>query len=329
MKDTPDELGPNLAGLSAPEWRAALTEMGEATGYFEPLGADHFALFTMGAPILLVSFASGAELRAAPGGMPPGLVMAQDSGWSHLQIVAEGETWFRDPAVYAYFDRLVDDAFFDEFDRVVFVGEGMGGYGAAAYSVAAPGASVILLRPQATLDPRLAGWDERFANHRRLGFTDRYGFAPDMIEAADRAWVIFDPEERLDAMHAALFGRVNARLMRVRGLGGDLGHCLTQMGIYDDLIEAAMEGGRMREIGFWRAWRARRAYMPWLRATLDRCEAKGSALRVFKLARHVTGTQKSAPKFRKAMLRAEKTLRAEARRVPAPLSERVSSGAVL
>ena len=34
--------------------------------------------------------------------------------------------------------------------------------------------------------------------------TSRYGYAPDMLDAAHRGWVLYDPRERLDAMHSAL-----------------------------------------------------------------------------------------------------------------------------
>ena len=108
-------------------------------------------------------------------------------------MVAEGQSWFRDPAVFAYFDRLVDDGFFDEFERVIFYGAGPCGYAAAAYSVAAPGATVVAVQPQATLDPRMTEWDDRFVEMRRTSFTDRYGYAPDMLDAADQAFVLYDP----------------------------------------------------------------------------------------------------------------------------------------
>jgi hypothetical protein len=49
--------------------------------------------------------------------------------------------------------------FFDDFDQVVFYGAGQCGYAAAAFSVATPGATVVAIQPQATLDPRVTEWD--------------------------------------------------------------------------------------------------------------------------------------------------------------------------
>ena len=88
-------------------------------------------------------------------------------GWSHLCLLSHGDTWFRDNRVYGYFDRLIDDGFFDEFEQVIFYGAGACGYAAAAFSVAAPGAKRGDARPQATLDPRVAEWDDRYLHMRR------------------------------------------------------------------------------------------------------------------------------------------------------------------
>jgi hypothetical protein len=46
---------------------------------------------------------------------------------------------------------------------------------------------------------------------RRTDFTGRYGYAPDMLDAAEQAYVIYDPYERLDAAYAAMFTRSNVK----------------------------------------------------------------------------------------------------------------------
>ena len=45
-------------------------------------------------------------------------------GWSHLCMVSRGDTWFRDRRVYGFFDRLIDDGFFEDFEQVIFYGAG-------------------------------------------------------------------------------------------------------------------------------------------------------------------------------------------------------------
>jgi hypothetical protein len=59
--------------------------------------------------------------------------------------------------------------------------------------VAAPGARVLAFRPLATLDPAVAGWDDRFPQARRRDWTSRYGFAPAMLDAAAGAAILHDP----------------------------------------------------------------------------------------------------------------------------------------
>lgn len=290
--------GPEPVGREA--WIARLIELTDEEGYFEPMGPRHHALFLDRGPTLLVTFEEAGAVRARPeGGMPTGFTLALAQGWSQLALMAEGPTWFRDPAVYRQFDRLVDDAFFEDFDRVLFYGAGMGGYAAAAYSVAAPGATVLALSPRATLDPAVAGWDPRHRAARRLNFTDRYGFAPDMVEAAARAFVVHDPAERLDAMHAALFHKPWVTPLRARWMGARLDLVLERIEALDDVLLAAMEGILTPSL-FARAIRNRRRFNPYLRHMLSLAQQAGKPARETMICRSVTARLR-APAFRRRL----------------------------
>ncbi|MFV2002444.1 MAG: phosphoadenosine phosphosulfate reductase, partial [Paracoccaceae bacterium] len=149
--------------LATPEWLDVLEDIAEEHGYFEPLGPDHSAIFLDQKPMLLVTFETMASIRArAHSDVPLGWTLAEADGWSQLCLLSHDETWFRHRAVYEYFDRLVDDGFFEGYDRVVFCGADSCGYAAAAFSVVSPGATVITMSPQATLGPAVAEWGERF-----------------------------------------------------------------------------------------------------------------------------------------------------------------------
>jgi len=273
MTDAPD-LDIDLADLGPSEWLAALDDLGEEHGYFQNLGPAHHALFIDAGKSLLVTFETLEAARRTPGATPRGLDFVTRNGWSLLSFLSDGDTWFRDPAVYGTFDRLVDDGFFEEFDRVLFLGEGACGYAACAFSVAAPGARVLALRPQATLDPEVAGWDRRHLAARRRDFTSRYGYAPDMLDGAAQAHVLYDPWSTPDAMHAALCRRSNVALVPCPHTGARLDTLLDQMGIATPLVEAAMAGGLDRG-SFARHWRARRDNPAWLRNLLRRAEQLG------------------------------------------------------
>ncbi len=201
----------------------------------------------------------------------------------------------------------MDDGFFDEFDRVIFLGAGPCGYAAAAYSVTAPGATVIALAPQATLTPERAGWDTRFAEARRLDFTSRYGYAPEMCEAAAQAFVLYDPAEAEDAMHGALFAAAGATPVRTRHTGPALADLLEASGALGRIVAAAAEG-RLDAPALARALRARRDHLPWLRRLLSELEARGQPARVKRLCSHVLARGRRAPRFRRALDAAERHL---------------------
>jgi hypothetical protein len=203
----------------------------------------------------------------------------------------------------------VDEDFFGDYDRVVFYGAGPCGYAAAAFSVTAPGATVIAVQPQATLDPRIAEWDQRFIHMRRTSFTDRYGYAPDMLDAAEAAYILYDPEINMDAMHAALFTRGNTAKLRLRHMGKALESDMLAIGALAEIIDAACEG-TMSEALFHRALRARRRHMPYLRSLLSRLEEDHRPLLVTYLCNSVVARM-NAPRFRKAREQAEALLAQE------------------
>ncbi len=296
MQDTPNTFAEPLAGLKKGDWLTRLADIADEHGYFEPLGDRHFAAFVEDRDTLLVTFETMQGIRALDeDAQPMGWEMVKSLGWSHLALVSDGDTWFREDRIYAYFDRLVDDGFFDEFERVIFYGAGPCGYAAAAFSVVAPGAIVVAVQPQATLSPAIAGWDDRFTEERRRDFTSRYGYAPDMLEAADQAFIIFDPYVTLDAMHAALFTRPNVTKLPMRHLGATLQTHLMEMQLLYRIVAQA-GAGKLSRVSFAKLMRIRRDYPPYLRnlmATLDAAEREDLTTR---LCRNVLGRMK-APKF--------------------------------
>ncbi|MDH5528691.1 MAG: phosphoadenosine phosphosulfate reductase [Paracoccaceae bacterium] len=305
----------DLRSLSEGQWFARIEEIGEEAGYFQRLGESHAAFFVDESPTLIVTFETVNSIRRSqPGQLPLGYHVAKGRKWSHLCLIARSDTWYRDPAVYAYFDRLVDDAFFEDFDQVVFYGAGMAGYAAAAFSVTAPGATVIAIQPQATLDPRIAGWDPRYTEMRRTSFTDRYGYAPDMTEGAGPVFVIFDPEQVLDAMHAALFKRSYTTLLPCRNLGREIDLALDTMRILPSILAAAATG-HFDERLFRIFYRARRNYRPYLRSLLARLDADGRVPLAAILCRNVVN-RLGATKFAARLAQLENELEMTGQRRP-------------
>ncbi|GAB4287553.1 MAG: hypothetical protein Kow0058_07270 [Roseovarius sp.] len=292
-------------------WCARMAGIAEEDGFAERLGARHAAVFIEKKPVLLVSFENIETIRArSEAAQPLGWQLMEALGWSQLTLVSDGDTWFRDRHVYGFFDRLIDDGFFEDFEQVIFYGQGPGGYAACAYSVAAPGARVLALQPQATLDPRVAEWDERFCHMRRTDFTSRYGFAPDMLDAAERAVVIYDPQEELDAMHAALFTRPNVARVRARFLGPDLERALLEMRVLLRIL-AQLSSGKLTDTNLARLLRRRREHPAYQFTLLRHLEERGRHRLVLMLCNAVL-RQRNARPFRKAHLSARNALEAAA-----------------
>lgn len=258
-------------------WLERMDQIGTMHGFFDRVGARHHALYVQEGDTLLVSFDEvGRILGQGRGALPVGFDAVGKREWSFLSLMADGETWFRDGALYTFFDRLIDDGFFDSFDQVIFLGAGpMCGHAAAAYSVAAPGASVLALSPAATLSREQAPFELRFRRAWRKDFSHRYGYAPDMIEAAQRAVIAYDPNELLDAAHAAQFRGTNVTRLRFRGAGQDLLSLLDPNANLDRCLKA-LANGRLTPLRFAQITRRLRQTSPvYLRRLLMRAEERG------------------------------------------------------
>ena len=310
-RDTPT-IESSLADLPKRKWLRAVEAVAEEDGYFQPLGNRHFSAFIERDTTLLVTFETYQGMHAlSDKAQPLGWDMVRNHDWSHLCIASDGDTWFRAEEIYAYMDRLIDDGFFDEFDQVLFYGAGPCGYAAAAYSVAAPGAAVVAIQPQATLDPRITEWDDRFTDMRICDFTTRYGYAPDMLDAAARVFVLYDPKETLDAMHAALFTRPNVTKLRMPRMGDALQTDLLELDQLDPLLQAAAEG-TLDTARFAELYRARRDYLPYLRNLAQALASQGREPLLEALYANVTARM-NAPRFARRLerIRARRAARAE------------------
>ena len=296
----------SLAGMKKADWLAAADQLCDEDGYFERLGKRHYAAFIEKSATLLVSFETLQGIPAlSPLAQPIGWEMMLEHGWSSLCIASNGDTWFRDKSVYGYFDRLIDDGFFDDFDTALFYGAGPCGYAAAAYSVASPEARVLAVQPQATLDPPITEWDDRFTDMRRTDFTSRYGYAPDMLDAAAAAYVVYDPREDLDAMHAALFTKSHTHKLRLRHMGNAIQTDLLEMEQLVPLLLAICDGS-LDDLKFARMMRVRRNHPPYLRNLLASLDAEGREMLAIILAKNVTARM-HAPRFTRRLATATKS----------------------
>ena len=122
--------------------------------------------------------------------------------------------------------------------------------------------------------------------------------------AAETAFLIYDPDELEDAMHASLFRGANVIHHRYRrGGAGAIESDLRQMALVSGLAGAAAKGKLTAGEGA-RLLRARRQHVPYLRALLSRVLAEERPALTVQLCRAVLAEQ-PLPRFRQQLERAE------------------------
>ncbi|MCH2164276.1 MAG: phosphoadenosine phosphosulfate reductase [Marinovum sp.] len=297
----PNSFHAPMARLKKDAWFAALADIGDVHGFSHSLGPDHTAAFIHEGDTLVVTFESRQNIQSLSDmGHPFGFELVQATGWSHLALVSEGDTWFRDPHVIQFFHDLDDEGFFDNFKQLLFYGAGPCGYAAAAFARAAQDAIVVAIQPQATLEARLAGWDDRFTRHRIRDFSGDFGFAPEFTELSEQTFIIYDPHQPLDAMHAALFEGPKTTLLRTPFMGQAVQSSLLDMALLFRILVRA-GSGRLNEAWFHALLRARRTYPPYLRNLMSALERNGRYGLLETLCTNVT-TRMKAPRFQRKLM---------------------------
>jgi hypothetical protein len=257
-------------------WDAIARRLAGDGGFYRPGPEGHSFLYVpRGDDTLVVTFDNlDITMTKREDRRPWGYGFIEAQGWSMLGVLAGGWTWYREPWVSAQFDALRDEGFFKRFRRVVFYGASMGGYAACAFCPAAPGADVVAISPQSTVDKSVVPWETRYKVVWDRDFSGPYGDAAEVSKAARRVSLIYDPYEPLDAGHAARFTHDNVQHLRAPLLGHRLGTSLQQMGILSPIILGALSG-ELDEMAYYRLLRARRDAPRYQRELFNRAVAHG------------------------------------------------------
>ncbi len=277
------EPGPTTDGGAADDWSViAKTLIGE-DGFYTANDSHSFLFIPRNPETLVVTFDNlDIAMTKRDDRRPWGFGFIEKQGWSMLGVMAGGWTWYRDPWVSAEFDRLRDEGFFSRFKRVVFYGASMGGYAACAFSAACPGADVVAISPQSTLDRALVPWETRYKTAWDRDFTGPYGDAVEASRNARRVTVLYDPYEPLDSGHVHRLTGANVVKLRTPLLGHRLGSSLSQMGILTPIILGALNG-TLTETEFYKILRARKDFQRYQSELFKRALERGHP----KLARNL------------------------------------------
>lgn len=216
-----------------------------ATSDFSIETRGHRLQFRQGGGTLIVSFDNAARARNTPyaGRSIWGEKFYLDEGHSLLGVIAATSDWFRCRDLIAALENLAATGFFAKFDRVIFAGSSMGGFGAAAFAPLAPGCTVLALNPQATLERARVPWDRRFAEGLAQDWALPYGDAATGLTAAQVAYVFYDPLNRPDKRHAGMIAAASsARLIPMPGGGHGVPLMLVQTGLMKPVSRQIIAG---------------------------------------------------------------------------------------
>jgi len=298
MRRTNDTEAMDLSGRDWQAWLSGVDTAFKEIGTVQPLGADHAALFRCTrTPVLLVTFERFDGLSDQ--GHPLGWTLIDALGWSHLCLLGKGDAWFRDPLVQDHLDRLKTDGFFDDFEQVVFYGAGSCAHAASAFSVAVPGARVLMLSPQSpppTPEP----------NH--ASGTPQKSFWERDAQACEISGVVIDNLAfGQGAEHPAL--RDGSTMLRfpMRLFGLPLEDGLVRMKVLVPfLIQLRDDRPSRRSLA--QLWRKRRDDRGYLLALMRHLVSERRDLLVVMLCRNVLARRRGGPRFRKALNAAQARL---------------------
>jgi hypothetical protein len=261
--------------------------------------ALHAVRYEPGDKTLLVTFDHlDATYDEAGQPEPWAFKFAVQNGWSILGVVSKKHVWFREEALHDVLVDLEVSGFFANFDKVVFAGGSKGGYGALAFSSLCPGATVIAINPQSTLDIGLAPWEKRYPV---APWSGRFKDGAEEAKSANTVYLFYDPYCELDRLHAVRIAGPNTVQFRCWYLEHAIATCFQKMGILKEVMGGIIRGD-LTETGFWQLYRARRRALRFARNLFVHTLEKGH----YRLALRVCDSQISGPdskyfRMRKAM----------------------------
>ncbi len=230
-------------------------------------------------------------------------------GCSVLGVMGSKRNWFRADFVHEAFDRLERDGFFKQFDQVLFYGASMGGFGALSYARCAPGADVLAIAPQTTLDRRILPQDDRWGWTRKLDWDAPYADAAQGTALARDVVVISDPYFAPDKTQIARLAGDNIRRLKMPFFGHQIPNAFVNMGVLKPMLTDMLEGKLTAE-RFYALMRARRDLPRFQHDLIAQAEQRGHTKLAIMACEYTLGKRK-AGNIRKTLER----LQAEQSRV--------------
>ena len=149
----------------------------------------------------------------------------------------------------------------------------MGGFAALSFASFVPGATIVSLSPQSTLDPKLVPWEPRFAKGRKGDWTLPCSDAAKTIGKAKRAYVLFDPYVALDLKHVDRLPAKNLIKLKAFWFGHKTAVVLRRLDTIKPFMRGAIQG-TLTEAEFYAMIRGRKDLLLYRRNMEAHLEAK-------------------------------------------------------
>lgn len=200
----------------------------------------------------------------------------RQAGIPLLGIMASRKDWYRNEDTAPLITALREAGLFARFRRVVFVGASMGGFAALAFAPLVPGAAVLAFSPQSSLARKVVPFEKRYRYAMKKWDWDSPAHRDGAVagQGGREVVLVYDPYVREDRMHALRVAGEGVRHVPVPLTGHRAIRAIKTVGGLQELIEGVVRG--TPDWGaFWRAFRARRAQVPWQRALVAEARARG------------------------------------------------------
>ncbi|MCV2874996.1 hypothetical protein OE810_01875 [Rhodobacteraceae bacterium XHP0102] len=201
-------------------------------------------------------------------------------GCSFLGVQSHAKDWFRTEDPAEMIAMLAAQGFFAAFERVVFAGASMGGFGALNFAPLVDGAEVVAFSPQSTMQRAIAPFETRFPWAVRNSDWSR----PEFLDAAaaiphiPKVTLLYDPHIRADFLHAKRLSGPNVTHVKLAHCTHEAVRVVVHCEAIGILLEDVLATGAISP-RFWQAYRARRGIRKWARAFAQNLSARGHAPR--------------------------------------------------
>jgi len=254
-----------------------LTDMHEALGCDSfLLSGEHGSLwFEKRSSILLVTFDNLASLSEGYPRLPWMYNRIEQLGYSVLGVQTFKKDWFRNPSSAQQIKDLADCGFFNRFDRVVFIGASMGGFGALCFAPLVTGSWVLAFSPQSTLNRSIAPFETRFHRAFRKTNWDDEPFLDSAKEVSkiENVTIIYDSLDSSDRQHADRLDGSNVQRVPIPCSTHKAIRLIAKSGALNETLREFAETGRLGK-DFRKNMQVRKSIRAWRRELIRQLEQR-------------------------------------------------------